>query len=68
MSHWVPTHVQVTVVRAKSLIPKSKNGGEYSNFVNSTVGSLIIVIVRLCTGYASELTAIMTWNVDFFSL
>ena len=27
MSHWTPTHVQVTVVRARNLIPKSKNGG-----------------------------------------
>ncbi|GAU98236.1 hypothetical protein RvY_09411 [Ramazzottius varieornatus] len=38
MSHWVPTHVQVTVVRAKNLIPKSKNGETNNAYVTIQLG------------------------------
>ncbi|XP_055333219.1 rab11 family-interacting protein 2-like [Paramacrobiotus metropolitanus] len=38
MSHWSPTHVQVTVIRAKNLIPKSKNGETNNAYVTIQLG------------------------------
>ncbi|OWA54465.1 putative Rab11 family-interacting protein 2 [Hypsibius exemplaris] len=38
MSHWSPTHVQVTVIRAKNLIPKSKNGETNNAYITIQLG------------------------------
>ena len=40
MSQWSPTHVQVTVIRAKNLIPKSKNGGKSNQSINQSTVAL----------------------------